>query len=112
MKECKEEVQTGIYFCEHDLEPLVVPGLYFCEQEDAGAEIHFPSDSSDCSAQREGLYGRAAPRGGAGRTAMSTCRDWMQLPVNSAILEKPEEEGLTSSCKGWLSQASLFVSVM
>jgi len=108
MKECNEEVQTGLYFCEHDLEPLVVPGLYFCEQEHENS----PSGSSDCSAQREGLCGRAAPRGPAGRIAMSTCRDWMQLPVSSAILEKPEQEGLTSSCKGWLSQASLLVNVM
>lgn len=54
------------------------------------------------SAQRKGLYGLAVPRaaGPPGRTALSSCRGSMQLPLDaSAISEKSDDEGQTSSCK-------------
>lgn len=104
-----------------ELSPGVQPGLYFCEHEGetcspalsptpppAGVELHSPTGSSaDCSVQREG----AVPGGPAGRTAMSSCRDWMQLPVDGSSISKLDDEGQTS-CKGWLNQASLFVNML
>jgi hypothetical protein len=110
------EAEEGIRILE--LSPGVEPGLYFCEHEGetcspalsptpppAGVELHSPSFSStDCPFQRQG----AAPGGPAGRTAMSSCRDWMQLPVDGSAISEVDDEGQTS-CKGWLNQASPLV---
>jgi len=49
------------------------------------------------SAQRKGHYGLAAPRGPAGRTAMSSCRGSMQLPLDASVIsEKSDDEEQTS----------------
>ena len=116
------ETALGIRILE-PLTPGVEPGLYFCEHEGvtcsptlspspppAGFQLHSPSStdsSADCAVQREG----AAPGGPAGRTAMSSCREWMQLPVDGSAISKLDDEGQTS-CKGWLNQASFFMNVM